>query len=267
MKKRKLIIIIFIVAILLIAVGCIIYFIPSNNNTKTNTSDPAMSEEEASQYIEDLNNAIINGATREELVKTLHSDEILDTYIMTGEDMYLLQCPNDDIIKKYSLEQYVTLNQQLASRLQSYIQNNFEYSINDISANDEDTTVKITYKTYYYNAYINDLSTIQNKLLERAGYDFETLTDSEELQADIYKSKVKAASILDNYLDNYVNESEFLDTNVTYLNNRIEDSGDKFISYLINLTGFRYSNDGNIKTEDDLNNILSSYDLSDPLAL
>ena len=267
MKKRKMIIILLVIAIILIAIGGIIYFIPSNNKTNGNAPNKAMSDEEASQYIDQLTDVIINGGTREELVSVLHSDEILDTYIMTGEDMYLLQRPDDKTIEKYSLEEYVKASEELAKKFEAAIQNNFEYNITNINADDEYTTVEISYRTYYYNAYINDLSVIQNELLVRAGYDFENLSDSEQLQVDVYKAKIKAASILDNYLNNYINENEVNNTVVSYINNRIEDSGEDFVSYLINLTGFTYDNSGNITTEEDLNNLLANYDLTNPLAL
>ena len=63
MKKRKMIIILLVIAIILIAIGGIIYFIPSNNKTNGNAPNKAMSDEKASQYIDQLTDVIINGGT------------------------------------------------------------------------------------------------------------------------------------------------------------------------------------------------------------
>lgn len=267
MKQRKVIIIVFIIAIVLIIGGCSLYILQSGSNKKGKEANKAMSSEEARQYVEKLTDLIINGGTKEELTTALCSDEILDTYIMTGEDMYLLQRPDDTTIKKYSLQQYVTISKELATRLEEKIQNNFEYIIDDITNNNGFTSVQITYKTYYYNAYINDLSAIQNQLLTLAGYDLEKNVDSEQLKVDIYKAKIKAASILDNYLDKYVNSNETNTTFVSFISKNTEESSNEFISYLINLNGFTYDNSGFITDEESLDNILSNYNTDNPLAL
>lgn len=269
MKKKSKIIIIVVIAVLLIATGLIIYFTSDNNYSSDNKNNDIqkMSDKEAREYLENLTDIIINGGTRKELIEALKTDEIPDSYIMTGEDMYLLQKPADEIIKTYSLDNYVTASKDLAERLETAIQNNFEYSINEITSSDDYTSVNISYRTYYYTAYINDLTQIRNTLLTRAGYNLETINYTEQFEADLYKAKIKAASILDNYLNNYINENEVNNTIVSYTNNSIDDSGEEFMSYLINLTGFTYSNAGNLVTDDDLTSFLANYDLTDPLAL
>lgn len=266
-KKRNIIITVIIIAIILITAGLIIYFTDNNSNTKKEPEIKEMTNDEARNYVEKLTDVIINGSSKEELMDVLKTDQILDTDIMTGEDMYLLQKPDERLVNKYKLDDYVETSKKLAERLESAIQNNFEYTIKDVIEVDDYITVQISYKTYYYVAYINDLSRIQTELLIKAGYDLENGADSEQYQVDTYKAKIKAASILDSYLDNYNNENEMKETVVSYHNKNIEDSSDEFKSYLINLTGFTYNNKGILTTQEKVDELLSNYNLEDPLEI
>ena len=270
MNKKKIVIIILVIAVLLIVIGLGIYF--NDNNSSTNNDNTSgevnmMPEEDARNYIGKLTDAIIYGGTREELEDALKTDQIIDSDIMTGEDMYLRQKPSDNIIEEYSLDEYVSAANTLADNLEKTIQDNFEYTINSISGDDEYTSADISYRTFYYYAYLVDLAQIQTELLIRAGYNLDNATDSEELQVDIYKAKIKAASLLDSHLDNYINSDEVNNTIVSYVNNNIEDSSEEFMSYFINLTGFPYEFHGNLTTEEAVNEFLNDYDLTDPLAI
>lgn len=263
--KKKLIILI-IIAFLLIIFGIIGYF-TNNNDIEKNTSKGKIENKEAISYIENLTNIIMNGGSKKELITALHTNQILDTDIMTGKDMYLLQRPNEKLIKKYNLEDYVKVSKNLANKLENAIKNNFEYKINNVSNVEDYISVELSYKTYYYTAYLNDLSQIQRELLIKAGYNLENITESEKVSIDLYKSKIKAATILNDCLDKYNNENEYKETVVSYHNKTIEDSAEEFYSYLINLTGFTYGNKSIFNNEEDLNELLSKYDLDNPLAI
>lgn len=268
MKKKKSIIIVVVIAILLIVTGFIIYFTSNNsNNTNKDNTKEEVSNKDARNYVEKLTDIIMNGGTKEELVDALHTNQIQNTYIMTGKDMYLLQTPDESIVNKYNLDDYIKTSNNLAERLENAIKSNFEYTINNVSDVDDYISVEITYKTYYYTAYINDLSRIQIELLIKAGYDLENVTNSDEFQADLYKAKIKAASLLDAYLDNYNNENEFKETVVSYHNKTIADSAEEFYSYLINLTGFTYDNKGILTTQEQVDEFLSNYNLDNPLTI
>lgn len=269
-NKLKIAVVIAVIAILLIIGGVAIYFSSNsnNNNNEENTpSDERTTLEEMTNYIETLNNTIINGGSEEELKEVLHIDEVDETTIMTGEDAYLLKTPSEEIIDEYSLNQYVNTANTLAQNLETRIVENFEYTITDVGETDDYTSFHITYRTFYYDAYINDLLTIRNELLTRAGYDLDNVVNNAQFIADLYKAKVKAAYLLNNYLDNYVNQDETANTVLSFTNNRIEDSSDEFISYLHNLNGGNYSKSAILTTEEEINAFLNNFDLTDPLAL
>lgn len=265
-NKRTKIIIILAAAIILIAAGVGFYFL-GKATLGDNGEKGTLTEEGMKNYVEELTELLINGGTKEELIKKIGSENILDTDIMTGKDMYLRQKPDDAIISKYNLDNYVTLGEELATTLENAIKNNFEYKITDVIDNNDFTSVTVAYKTFYYAGYINDLSQVQNNLLTRAGYDLDTVSITDEFQADSYKAKIKAAYLLNNYLDNYRNENENNETIVSFMNDNPTESADEFLSYLMNITGYAYTNFGNLNTQADIDNFLSNFDLTNPLAI
>lgn len=267
-NKLKIAVVIAIIAILLIIGGVVIYFSSNSNNSEENKPNTERATlEEMRNYVETLNNTIIHGGNEDVLKKVLHTTEIDETSIMTGKDAYLLKTPSEEIIEEYSLNQYVNTANTLAQNLETRIVENFEYTITDVGETDDYTSFHITYRTFYYDAYINDLLTIRNELLTRAGYDLDNVVNNAQFIADLYKAKVKAAYLLNNYLDNYVNQDETANTVLSFTNNRIEDSSDEFISYLHNLNGGNYSKSAILTTEEEINAFLNNFDLTDPLAL
>ena len=267
-NKLKIAVVIAIIAILLIIGGVVIYFSSNSNNSEENKPNTErVTLEEMRNYVETLNNTIIHGGNEDVLKKVLHTTEIDETSIMTGKDAYLLKTPSEEIIEEYSLGQYENTAKTLAQNLETRIVENFEYTITDVGETDDYTSFHITYRTFYYDAYINDLLTIRNELLTRAGYDLDNVVNNAQFIADLYKAKVKAAYLLNNYLDNYVNQDETANTVLSFTNNRIEDSADEFTSYLHNLNGGNYSKSAILTTEEEINAFLNNFDLTDPLAL
>lgn len=258
MKRLKKIIIIVIIALLLIGLGSIIYF-TDNNNDNNEPKEP--SNQEIKDDITNLTNIIINNGTEEELSKVTGNEAILDSLIMTGKDMYLRKTPEDYIQAEYPLDEYITLSKTLADNLEQKIKDNFDYEITSITKDGNDTLITVSYKTFYYTAYINDLNKITDNLLTKAGYDLNTVIRGDEFTADSYKAKIKAALILNDSLDNYTNNNEYLESTFIY------DSSNYLMSYFYALTGYYYDNKGYLQTDEDINNILASYDLTDPLAI
>lgn len=268
MKNKK--IIIAIVTILIICLSLIIYFVYNKDDKKQeeikNNKD-IVTKKDAENHIKKITEVVMNGGSKEELVKVLKTNQFNDSYIMTGEDMYLLQSPDYNIILKYSLEEYVKESKKLKNNLEKHIKKDFEYKINDITEVKDYMSVNITYKTYYYTSYINDLAQIQVYLLEKEGYSLENVIENEQFIVAAYKAKIKAASILNDYLDIYSNKSEFNTTIVSFVNKKISDSNEEFLSYLINLTGYTYDYVGILSNNKNIEAFLANYDLKKPLDL
>ena len=252
MKKN-----IFIVFIAILCIGIGIGLLLGANNRYIESKQ--ITKKEARNYIEELTNIIINGKNRNELVELLgNGDMLLDTYIMTGDDMYLRESPDETIIENYNLEEYVTLGETLANNLEQKIKDNFEYEITGVLSYDDSIDVTVTFKTYYYTAYINDLTMLQDVLLANLDYDLDNLENQEQYLVDQYKAKIKAALLLNNYLDRYVNANESLNTAISFINKIIDDSDDEFLSYLISLNGYTYDNTGYIFLEEDAKTMFSN---------
>ena len=267
MKKKILLIIILIVAIIGITTGIILSI--KDNQTSTKKDDSKTQEKVVTEYVEKLNKVIMGGGTKQQYISVLRREQLLDTDIMTGPDMYLRQKPSNKVIQSNSLSTYTTKAEELAKKLEKVIKDNFECEIEGVLTKEDYLAVLVTYKSFYYNAYIKDLSAIQNELLINAGYDFENITKEQEktIEVDSYKAKIKAASLLNDRLDMYKNNEEAKRVYINFDGKKIEGNSDNFLSYLMNLEGYTYTNQGYFSSVDKTNEFLSKFDLSDPLAL
>ena len=232
-KKLKIILPIFIVLIVILNV----VLFRGQSTILINSKD------EAIKHIQKLNTAIIEGGTKAELSKLIGTNKILDQDIMTGPDSFLRKKPNDNIISKNNLEKYVKVSSLYADNLEKTIKQNFSFKLRNISEVNGKYMVYVTYKTYYYFPYLMDLAALQNDILDKLDIDIEKETDEEIIITNAYKARIKAASILDKHLNNYINKEETKTILIEIKKGKIENSSDSLKSYLINLNGYAYKND------------------------
>lgn len=265
--KRKFGLAVLTIGVILIALGILIVGLTNDSGNQKY----GVSEEETRSYIEKLTDVIIFGGSKKELKKLLYTDEIMDTDLMSGPEMYLRQFPSKDVLEGKDISEYKKAGDVYASHLEKKIQDNFEYNIEGISDGVNYWAVLLKYRSYYYRAYINDLSQIQIYFLELAGYqmDGSNMPMTNKLKVDSYRATIKAASVLDKYLDNYINTSEFAQTYINFEHKNPKDSSKAFLSYLMNLEGYSYKFQGNIQSSSQIQQYLSDVviDSDDPLAL
>lgn len=266
MKKKTWIILIVIITLITITSGIILL---SKEDKSTKKENPKTQEKIVVDYVEKINKVIMNGGTKRQYLSVLRRKQLLDTDIMTGPDMYLRQKPSNKVIQKNSLSSYTTKGEELAKKLEKAIKDNFECEIEGVLTKEDYLAVLVTYKSFYYNAYIKDLTAIQNELLIRTGYDFENITSEQEktIEVDSYKAKVKAASLLNDRLDMYKNNEESKRVYINFDGKKIEGNSDNFLSYLMNLEGYTYTNQGYFTSVDKTNEFINSLNITDPLAL
>lgn len=266
MKKKLIIIIITIIAVLSIGGGIVLM---NSNSKPPKKEDPKTQEKTVTEYVEKLNKVIMDGGTKQQYLSVLRRDQILNTDIMTGPDMYLRQKPSNKVIQKNSLSSYTKKGEELAKKLEKAIKDNFECEIEGVLTKEDYLAVLVTYKSFYYNAYVKDLNSIQNELLIKVGYDFDNLTKEQEktIEVDSYKAKVKAASLLNDRLDMYKNNEESKRVYINFDGKKIEGNSDNFLSYLMNLEGYTYTNQGYFTSVDKTNEFINSLNITDPLAL
>lgn len=257
--NRKLILILFGLSIILIITGGLLIF-TVHSNTKTSF------EKTADEYIENLTDEIINGTNKKNLIQLLRVESISNGEIMTGKDMYLVGEFTDEQLSMYNLSEYVKKGEDLRAKLEKQIQDNFSYNIKSTKEESNNTVVTISYKTFNYISYIDDLGALQGQILSMAGYDINNLDDSYEVLADVYKAKIKSASILNSYLDSYGN-NEKLETTIEFINNSIDDSSEDFLNYFNSLKGSKYEQVRLTENSEYLNKMLSEIDASNPLAI
>lgn len=171
-----------------------------------------------------------NGISKKELEELLNQN-VADKTIMTGDDAYLLKTPNNDLIKKYNLENYVNENRKYFNNLEDKIKKNYLWKI-DENATENQTTYFVTVKVYNYGIYLSDIEEMQNQLLKLSSNNIGNKEVSE------YKSKVIAMKLLNTRLDDYFNDGEEKTVVITFTN--IDDDGTKnsLMQYLLDLAGY-----------------------------
>ena len=263
--------IIMAVIVLIIIIIGLVFLFAKNDKKKEEKKKEIDYQKYASQYVDKLTKAIIYGKNKIELTKILQTENIMDSDVMSGSDMYLKQTLDEKLIKKYKLDDYVEAGKKYGDNLEKAIQDNFSYKIEGVAENTDDVSPLVSYKSYCYQAYIKDLSQIRVELLAKAGYNMDgsSFDVDEKFRVDDYKAKIKAAEILDSHLDDYVNNGDTNKIYVTFTHKKAEKSSESFVSYLMNLSGYTYENQGYLKTSDDVDNLLvtAGVDFSKPLSL
>lgn len=263
--------IIAIISIILLITLIVILIIFSSKDKKTKEEkwpEKITSKKVAEKYIDNLSELIINGGTKKEYTEAFGNDKVPKLYIMTGENSSFRVKPSSKIIKEYNLKNYVDKQEELAKNLEKHIKDNFSYKIEGTVEEETYYSVLVSYKSYYYINYTNDLNKIHMQLLNKAGYNLEeNIIENDQFIADSYKAKIKAAALLDSYLDSYNNASEKNTIYVSFTNREKASSFDNLQSYLINLNGYAYHNNADISMIESLTPTISSYTAENALEL
>ncbi len=271
MKKNIKRIIIAVGIILIIVLVAILLLVFQNNNKEPKEEkwpEKITSKKIAEKYIDNLSDLIINGGTKEEYTKAFGNAKVPQLYIMTGEYSFFRVKPSSKIIEEYNLKEYVDKQNKLAKNLEKHIKDNFSYNIEGTVEEETYYSVLVSYKSYYYLNYTNDLNKIQMQLLTKAGYNLEeNITENDQFIADSFKAKIKAAALLDSYLDSYNNASEENTIYVRFDNKEKSSSFDDLQSYLINLNGYAYHNNAGLSKAEALTPTINSYTTENALEL
>lgn len=127
MKSRILPLTFMVIGLVLIAIGVLTAGLYVEKKTEEKT---VLSEKEATEYIDKITRALIYGESRQELQDLLYvkDDELLNTDLMSGPDMYLRQWPDKNVAEE-DLSSYQDKGDLLAKNLEKQIQDNLEYTI------------------------------------------------------------------------------------------------------------------------------------------
>ena len=258
-KNKILVFVLIIIAITLMSIGTLLLFSEKNDNKSSFVNT-------ATKYLEKLTDEIINGTNKNNLMKLLRLETITESEIMTGDNMYLVSNFTEEQVNMYNLSSYIQASEILRENLEKQIQTNFSYKIQSIEKKHNNTIVTISYKAFNYNSYLNDLGVLEGELLTLAGHDLNNLEESDKVLTDIYKAKIKSASILNNYLDRYKNNDK-LTTTIKFVNNNIDDSSEELLNYFYSLKGYNYEMINLTGDSEFLNIILKNINLIDPLSI
>ncbi len=236
MDKKKKYLLISLIVIILIIVFNVVY---NNNSKKPNV------KKDVARIVKTVTD---ENLTYDDFTKLVGTD-VANINIVTGPNSYLRNKPKEDIIKKYNLEKYVELQDELARRVEKRYVDNLKYKIMETQNLDNKECHVIRITAYYYELYMHDLLNLINAQLDM---DISEIVNDSKAQAEYLKKEVLALKVLDNHLDDYENKiQESSVIRLCYKNGKIE-SNDMILSLVLAFRGNGYlnvdfSNEQNVK--------------------
>lgn len=231
MKKKTYIIIIILVILVLATVVA--------STKRLNKIKETYTNKELNEKTEDVTSDIINTDLTYEKFTKIIGQNVPNVHIPVGPNSYLRNKPEDKLIKKYNLENYVKEQEELVKKVEKRYLDNLNYEILGTVDKDGESCQIVKITSYYYALYLNDFINLTNNLLDK---DLADIVTSEKTQIEYYKVHVAALKILDNHLDDYENkEKESVEVTVCYVNGKIKSS-DEMLGFILSLQGERYSN-------------------------
>lgn len=249
-----------LIIILLILIAIVLLIIPMF--TKDNEGyDPSKTTKQFASDIEKLNDLLINGGSKKEIIELTKVDDLENFNIMTGSDSYLNQKPSEKIIENYDLDNYVKMADKYISRLEKEIKNNFSFERNDTARDGNYIYDIVTIRSYYYSGYISDFNELKNQLLAKVQSE-----NKNEEKSNEYKAKVKAMEILDKKLSDYRNESEELNISINYNADRKTYTKNFLYQYILSVQGFSYRNNSEMMNNNENRQIRMAEYINESLA-
>lgn len=198
-NKKNLIIISIIIVIVFATILLTIYLNQSKQDKGTMT-------------INNWNSSLLDSSATIEKINQALKTNVISYQVIIGKDSYLNQKLEANIMKKNNLNTYEQQQTKYVKNVEQQIKNNFKYTqTKTVTSETKDKIVYFKLKTYNYNLYYLTLNSLQQKLLNLKGYTQEQLTTQNTLtlQIDTYKAKIKAMSILNNYLKDFIDDKYY----------------------------------------------------------
>ena len=235
MKKK----IVLIIALILLVILIIFMLFPK----KENQSEKKPTKEElATNEIKNFTNKTFDdGFDKKELEKEFGGKTFSDD-ILIGEESYLRENPS---AVRSNIDDYLDMQKKNASNVEKQIKDNFDYQMEKTVTSVEGIVcVTVNFKSYYYMWYLDELRSLQAQLLQMSHYTPVATFDgkvSEETNVTMYKAKIKAMEILDNYLSDYKNDNEYFTSTIKYDPKSEQNTNDSIRQYYSNLGGLSLS--------------------------
>lgn len=251
--KKKIFTIVIVIGLLFIIGGIVLSFVEPQ---RTTPEKKLSVKEQAIDASKKAVNDILDSSMTPEKLKDKYNVSVGSEAILVGNHSILRE--KSSLEKK--LTDYAKAQDYYASRVEKKMQDTFSYRLGDYLVADEGKNViqKLYFKSYYLELYLMDMNALQDMLLSRVGfsaYDKEGDLTDDDLRL-MYKAKVKAMEIMDNYLDNYINSEEEIEYDMIYSVNGKELGKLDYYSLVCNVSGIMYNVLTDITVEGSSNYIL-----------
>jgi len=237
MKNKKR----FIVTLIFVVVLCLI-FMNQKETVVPEKNDQELDLEQIQTEITNFTTMVIEEGINKDNLNKMTKQEGGTLFIPVGSDSYVRQKAN---VSGIDVNEYENAQEKYTLFLEEKIKENFEYEMGkEILTVDKSYLIPVTIKSYYYSLYVDDLNYLSGKLLEHKGYspsvDF-LGNETNESKAEMYKAKIKAMEILNNYIDEYYNDDEYLTIEIISGKDK-KENGQELMDYLVAISGEKYSN-------------------------
>lgn len=240
--KKKILVIIVVIGIILLVGGIILtVFTPSKSTSspkKNQTTEEILQEKvnnSANQAFSDLFDSSMDANT----LKKRYGFDADFTSVSYGENSFLRYRSTVEA----NLKKYAKAQDYYANQVEKRMKDNFSYQLSEFLMADEGANIvqKVTFQSYYLELYQLDWSLLQTELLNRIGFNKNLADDlsNEDVQT-IYKAKVKAMEIMNDYLDNYENKDEKMEYDLIYSVDGDDIGTLDYFSLLCNVNGIMY---------------------------
>lgn len=267
MKLKKILLLICIILLLTICFSI---------NVKDTVNKPESNK--TAKKTEEIMKSILSPEITEQKLEKLIGYEVNKFDIPIGKDSYIQESLSQDKIDKNELGNYKIKQNNLAEEVENLNLKNIDYNIINTEILNHEVIHTMEIVGFYYELYCADLTELQFKIFESAGYDSNSIENNPKSEVAFYKSKIKAMEIMGNYLQNYENYSEKIEIKVIYSDGKLKNE-DQITTLLAGVRGMMYDNMNfsKIKNRNDQLNRIDLYytkaiekgvlNLNDPLQL
>ncbi len=214
MDKKRIIIAVVVFIVLLCGIGLIFFFTQDKKEGKKEKLN--VTKEEMEEKINTINDNMLSRDADLDAVSKAVGYEVDGTWSFLGPDsLYEFKLP-DSVKNGENYDDYEKLQDEFLKKLDELLNSNFQYEIINHQTTEYSVIDTVRVKTFYGILYSMDQNALMNRILIMGGYDPDKMITNNEWQIAYYKAKIKSMQILDQHIDFYSNDDEYITFDIIY---------------------------------------------------
>lgn len=216
MDKKRIIIIGIGFLVVLCVIGLIFFFTQDKGKDEEKLKKIDVTKEEMEEKINTINDNMLSRDADLDAVSEAVGYEVDGTWSFLGPDsLYEFKLP-DNVKNGESYKEYEKLQDEFLEKLDQLVNQNFQYEIINHQTTEYSVIDTVRVKAFYGILYSMDQNALMNKILVMGGYDPDKMLTNNEWQIAYYKAKIKSMQILNQHIDFYSNNNEYITFDIIY---------------------------------------------------